>query len=88
MVKLGDILLYIKWKGMADSGLSIQAAGESSRQKKAELTSVSPSLSVKSMEAMSSGHMRNRISSWTQPCERTPPPTKALAKSTYTVVNI
>ena len=38
--------------------------------------------SVKRRETMSSGLMRNLISSWTSPCPVTPPPTNLFAKST------
>ncbi len=44
--------------------------------------SLSSSASVKSRAAMSSGFIRNRISSWTRPEPVTPPPTNRLAKST------
>lgn len=45
--------------------------------------SLSSSVSVKRREAINSGLIRNRISSWTRPELVTPPPTNWFAKSTY-----
>ena len=46
--------------------------------------SLSVSFSVKRRDTISSGFMRNRISSWTRPEPRTPPPMRLAAKSTCT----
>lgn len=46
--------------------------------------SLSPSFCVKRRDTISSGFMRNRISSCTRPELSTPPPIKLAAKSTFT----
>lgn len=47
-----------------------------------------PRTSVNNLETISSGQIKNRISSWTQPCPSTPPPTEELAKSSWKAINV